>query len=164
MAPTEPALQSPRQPPRSAHRGHRRDEQPQRRRCDSDSCHPLFSISRDNPFHTIGNRAEVTFDDDPDRAFFRRTAGPYGNNLVAFGTQAAEDRVIVNFQPTRVGTEGWRQLIPSIRSDLHRQVPEGARTSGCPLFCDIGSEPPATSMVNPCLINSSVVATSPAAC
>jgi PPOX class probable F420-dependent enzyme len=66
----------------------------------------IFSISPSNPFRTLEIRAAVEFRADPDRAFMAQLLAPYGPTLKMFAAQAAEDRVIVTFRPTRVRASG----------------------------------------------------------
>ncbi len=66
----------------------------------------IFSISPSNPFRTLEIRAAVEFRADPERAFMAQLLAPYGQTLKMFAAQAAEDRVIVTFRPTRVRASG----------------------------------------------------------
>jgi PPOX class probable F420-dependent enzyme len=63
----------------------------------------IFAISATNPFHTLEVRAhaEIT-DDDAQRSFMAKILGMYGQTLDTMAEQAAEDRVIVTFHPTRI--------------------------------------------------------------
>ncbi|MBA4022683.1 MAG: F420-dependent oxidoreductase [Gordonia sp.] len=62
----------------------------------------IFAIASDNPFHTLEVRADAEIEDDVDRAFMAKIIGTYGQTLESMAEQAAEDRVIVTFSPTRV--------------------------------------------------------------
>lgn len=63
----------------------------------------IFAIASDNPFHTLEVRANVEVeDDDANRTFMARIIGTYGQTLESMADQAAEDRVVVTFSPTRV--------------------------------------------------------------
>lgn len=62
----------------------------------------LFALSTTDPFHTLEVRATVEFSDDTDRSFFAALLAPYGHTLETFSAQAAEDRLVVTFRPTRV--------------------------------------------------------------
>lgn len=66
----------------------------------------VLSISPDNPFRTIEIRANVELSDDPDKGFFGQLLETYGQTLDAYSEQAAEDRDVVTFLPTRVRTAG----------------------------------------------------------
>jgi PPOX class probable F420-dependent enzyme len=66
----------------------------------------IFAISPENPFHTLEVRAEAEFSPDDDRAFFAEIVGTYGQTVESMGAQAAEDRVVVTFRPTRVRADG----------------------------------------------------------
>lgn len=43
----------------------------------------------------------VEFHEDPDRPFMAQLLALYGQTLKTFAVQAAEDRVVVTFRPTR---------------------------------------------------------------
>ncbi len=63
----------------------------------------IFAIAADNPFHTLEVRATVEVeDDDADRTFMAKIIGTYGQTLESMADQAAEDRVVVTFRPSRV--------------------------------------------------------------
>lgn len=62
----------------------------------------IFAIASDNPFHTLEVRADAEIEDDVDRVFMAKIIGTYGQTLESMAEQAAEDRVIVTFSPTRV--------------------------------------------------------------
>ena len=67
----------------------------------------ILAISPSDQFHTAEIRATVTITDDPHRSFLAQLLVPYGHTLETFDTrinQAAEDRVVVTFHPTRVRT------------------------------------------------------------
>jgi PPOX class probable F420-dependent enzyme len=67
----------------------------------------IFAISTTNPFHTLEVRAEVEIvDDDAERTFLAELIGTYGQTLESMAEQAAEDRTIVTFRPTRVRAQG----------------------------------------------------------
>jgi PPOX class probable F420-dependent enzyme len=63
----------------------------------------VFSISPTTPFHTLEVRADVVIsDDDEQRTFMSKLIATYGQTLESMAEQAAEDRVVVTFRPTRV--------------------------------------------------------------
>jgi PPOX class probable F420-dependent enzyme len=67
----------------------------------------LFSISAANPMKTLEVRAAVQIeDDDAERSFMAKLIATYGMTLESMAEQAAEDRVIVTFQPTRIRAQG----------------------------------------------------------
>jgi PPOX class probable F420-dependent enzyme len=67
----------------------------------------VFSISTTNPMKTLEVRAGVEIqDDDPERSFMAKLIATYGMTLEAMAEQAAEDRVIVTFRPTRIRAQG----------------------------------------------------------
>jgi PPOX class probable F420-dependent enzyme len=67
----------------------------------------VFAIAADNPFHTLEVRAQVELaDDDAERTFMAKIIGTYGQTLETMADQAAEDRVVVTFRPTRVRAQG----------------------------------------------------------
>lgn len=66
----------------------------------------VFSLAPDNSFHTLEVRADVEIEDDPDRAFMAELIATYGETLESMSEQAAEDRVVVSFKPTRVRAQG----------------------------------------------------------
>jgi PPOX class probable F420-dependent enzyme len=67
----------------------------------------LFAIAPDNPFHTLEVRATVEItDDDAQRTFMASLIETYGQTLESMAEQAAEDRVVVTFRPTRVRPQG----------------------------------------------------------
>lgn len=66
----------------------------------------VFSVSPENSFHTLEVRADVQIEDDSDRAFMAELIATYGETLESMGEQAAEERVVVTFTPTRVRAQG----------------------------------------------------------
>jgi PPOX class probable F420-dependent enzyme len=67
----------------------------------------LFSISTVNPMKTLEVRATVAIeDDDAERSFMAKLIATYGMTLESMAEQAAEDRVVVTFQPTRIRAQG----------------------------------------------------------
>jgi PPOX class probable F420-dependent enzyme len=67
----------------------------------------IFSISTTNPMKTLEVRATVEIkDDDPERSFMAKLIATYGATLESMAEQAAEDRVVVTFRPTRVRAQG----------------------------------------------------------
>ena len=67
----------------------------------------IFSISATNPMKTLEIRADVTVaEDDAQRSFMGRLIATYGQTLESMAEQAAEDRVVVTFNPTRVRAQG----------------------------------------------------------
>ena len=62
----------------------------------------LFAISPTNPFHVLEIRATVEFSPDADLAFFTRAIAQYGQTPETMPEQAAEEREVVTFRPTRV--------------------------------------------------------------
>jgi PPOX class probable F420-dependent enzyme len=67
----------------------------------------IFSISPTNPFHTLEVRADVELrDDDAERTFMAKTIAPYGQTLETMAEQAAEARVVVTFNATRIRAQG----------------------------------------------------------
>ena len=67
----------------------------------------LFSIATDNPFRTLEVRAGVGIvDDDAERSFMAKIIATYGQSLESMAEQAAEDRVVVTFTPTRIRVQG----------------------------------------------------------
>ena len=67
----------------------------------------IFAISPTNPMKTLEIRADVTVaDDDPQRTFMGKLIATYGQTLESMAAQAAEDRVVVTFHPTRVRAQG----------------------------------------------------------
>ena len=66
----------------------------------------IFSISATNPFHTLEVRADVEIADDPDHSFMAKLIATYGQTLESMAEQAAEERTVVTFNPTRVRAEG----------------------------------------------------------
>lgn len=62
----------------------------------------VFSISPTNPFHTVEVRAVAEVTPDEDRSFMAELVATYGQSLETMAAQAAEDRVVVTFRPTRV--------------------------------------------------------------
>lgn len=66
----------------------------------------VFSVAADSPFHTLEVRADVEIEDDSDRAFMAELIATYGETLESMSEQAAEERVIVTFRPTRVRAQG----------------------------------------------------------
>jgi PPOX class probable F420-dependent enzyme len=67
----------------------------------------VFSISTTNPMKTLEIRAEVDIeDDDPERTFMAKLIATYGMTLESMAEQAAEDRVVVTFRPTRIRAQG----------------------------------------------------------
>ena len=67
----------------------------------------IFAISPTNPFHTLEVRADVEIaDDDTARTFMAKVIGMYGQTLETMAEQAAEDRVVVTLNATRVRAQG----------------------------------------------------------
>ncbi|MCW2547587.1 MAG: putative F420-dependent enzyme [Mycobacterium sp.] len=67
----------------------------------------IFSISTTNPMKTLEVRATVEIkDDDPERSFMAKLIATYGATLESMAEQAAEDRVVVTFRPTRLRAQG----------------------------------------------------------
>jgi PPOX class probable F420-dependent enzyme len=67
----------------------------------------VFAISPENPFHTLEVRADVEIiDDDAERTFMAKIIGTYGQTLETMADQAAEERVVVTFNPVRVRAQG----------------------------------------------------------
>jgi PPOX class probable F420-dependent enzyme len=67
----------------------------------------VFSVSASNPMHTLEVRAEVEMaDDDAERSFMARVIGMYGQTLESMAAQAAEERIVVTFHPTRIRAQG----------------------------------------------------------
>jgi PPOX class probable F420-dependent enzyme len=67
----------------------------------------VFSISTTNPMKTLEVRADVEVkDDDAERSFMAKLIATYGMTLESMAEQAAEDRVVVTFKPTRIRAQG----------------------------------------------------------
>jgi PPOX class probable F420-dependent enzyme len=67
----------------------------------------VFSISTTNPMKTLEVRADVEIeDDDAERSFMAKLIATYGMTLETMAEQAAEDRVVVTFMPTRIRPQG----------------------------------------------------------
>ncbi len=67
----------------------------------------VFTVSPTNAFRTLEVRATVEIaDDDAERTFMSRIIGMYGQSLESMAEQAAEERVVVTFHPTRVRAQG----------------------------------------------------------
>jgi PPOX class probable F420-dependent enzyme len=67
----------------------------------------IFAISPENPFHTLEVRANVDIvDDDAERTFMAKIIGTYGQTLETMADQAAEERVVITFNPIRVRAQG----------------------------------------------------------
>ena len=67
----------------------------------------VFSISTTNPMKTLEIRADVEIrDDDAERSFMAKLIATYGMTLETMPEQAAEDRVVVTFTPTRIRAQG----------------------------------------------------------
>jgi PPOX class probable F420-dependent enzyme len=67
----------------------------------------VFAISPTNPMKTLEIRAEVTVaDDDSERSFMSKLIATYGQTLESMAEQAAEDRIVITFHPTRVRAQG----------------------------------------------------------
>jgi PPOX class probable F420-dependent enzyme len=67
----------------------------------------VFSVSTTNPMKTLEVRADVEIqDDDAERSFMAKLIATYGMNLETMAEQAAEDRVVVTFNPTRIRPQG----------------------------------------------------------
>jgi PPOX class probable F420-dependent enzyme len=66
----------------------------------------VFAISATNPFHTLEVRADVEIADDPDHSFMAELIATYGQTLESMAEQAAEERTVVTFNPTRVRAQG----------------------------------------------------------
>ncbi|MGI4894727.1 MAG: TIGR03618 family F420-dependent PPOX class oxidoreductase [Janthinobacterium lividum] len=62
----------------------------------------VFAISPTNPFHTLEVRANAEVSADDDRSFMAELIATYGQTLETMAEQAAEERIMVTFQPTRV--------------------------------------------------------------
>jgi len=67
----------------------------------------VFALDPANPLRTLEVRATVEIeDDDEERSFMAKIIGTYGQSLEAMADQAAEERVVVTFRPTRVRAQG----------------------------------------------------------
>ncbi|MGX7678805.1 TIGR03618 family F420-dependent PPOX class oxidoreductase [Jatrophihabitans sp. DSM 45814] len=67
----------------------------------------IFSLSPTNPFHTLEVRANVEIAyDDAERTFMAKLIAMYGQTLESMAEQAAEERVVVTFQPIRIRAQG----------------------------------------------------------
>lgn len=64
----------------------------------------LFAISPTNPYLTLEVRANIEITEDSDHSFMAKLIAPYGQTLESMAAQAAEERVVVTFRPTRVRT------------------------------------------------------------
>jgi PPOX class probable F420-dependent enzyme len=66
----------------------------------------VFALAPGDAFHTLEVRADVEIEDDIDRSFMAELIATYGETLESMSEQAAEERVIVTFKPTRVRAQG----------------------------------------------------------
>ncbi|WP_181783896.1 PPOX class F420-dependent oxidoreductase [Pseudonocardia pini] len=65
----------------------------------------LLIVDPANPYRTLELRGEVTFDEDPDRTFFRHIVTSYGGDPDTFPDDDTP-RVTLNLTPSRVVTFG----------------------------------------------------------